>query len=99
MTTKTEHYINDDGVKMVKDTFLDDDGNEFGSATYPYVSPEEQERLEKEEEERRIKAAQEAEIARQQEEMEQAMKESTMTQILLNQATLMAALKEKGVID
>lgn len=94
--TKQERYINDNGVEMCRDLCINDETGEIvGQCEYPYVSPEEQERANAELLAQRAEAEQQKLLEAQQE----AMNKAAITQILLNQAQLTAALKAKGVIE
>lgn len=95
MDKSQRKIIDKDGRKYVHESFLNENGEEIGYAEYPYISPEEQAKIDAE-----IKAQQEAEErARQIEEQKQKMSSEILTQLLLNQAQLTASLREKGVID
>lgn len=94
--TKTERYINDDGIEMCSDLFINDETGEVtGRCDYPYISPEEEARIQA-----KMQAQMEAEEHQRQLEAQKAQMQGTiLTQLLLNQAQLMAKLKESGVIE
>lgn len=88
-------FTNDNGVKMVHESFLNDAGEEIGYAEYPYRTPEEEAQMQTE-----MQAQMEAEEhQRQLEAQKTKMQNTILTQLLLNQAQLMAKLKESGVIE
>lgn len=87
-------FINNEGIEMVHESFLNDNGEEIGFAEYPYYTPEEEARMQAE-----MQAQQEAmEHERQLEIQKEKMNGTILAQILLNQAQLTAALKEKGAV-
>lgn len=88
-------FTSDDGIEMVHESFLNDNGEEIGFAEYPYHTPEEEAKMQAERQ-----AQMEAEEHQRQLEAQKAQMQGTiLTQLLLNQAQLLAKLKESGVIE
>lgn len=87
-------FTNNDGVEMIHKPLFNDAGEEIGYTEYPYRTPEEEAQLQA-----KIQAQQEAmEHERQLEIQKEKMNGTILAQILLNQAQLTAALKEKGAV-